>query len=91
VSVCVCVCVCVHVCVCVSVCVCPCVSVCVSPGCESLEKLDLTVNFVVLLSGVVSLQQNLQLRELFLVGNPCSQFEGYRQYVVATLPQLKVP
>ncbi|XP_056266444.1 dynein axonemal assembly factor 11 [Pseudoliparis swirei] len=58
-------------------------------GCESLEKLDLTVNFVVLLSGVVSLQQNLQLRELFLVGNPCSQFEGYRQYVVATLPQLK--
>ncbi|TNN45911.1 Protein tilB [Liparis tanakae] len=60
-----------------------------SDCCESLEKLDLTVNFVVLLSGVVSLQQNLQLRELFLVGNPCSQFEGYRQYVVATLPQLK--
>ncbi|XP_071369949.1 dynein axonemal assembly factor 11 [Centroberyx affinis] len=58
-------------------------------GCESLQKLDLTVNFVGRLSGVETLRHNVHLRELFLVGNPCSQFQGYRQYVVASLPQLK--
>uniref|UniRef100_A0A8C8FRU8 Leucine-rich repeat-containing protein 6 n=1 Tax=Oncorhynchus tshawytscha TaxID=74940 RepID=A0A8C8FRU8_ONCTS len=58
-------------------------------GCESLQKLDLTVNFVGRLSSVKSLKNNLHLRELFLVGNPCTEFEGYRQYVVASLPQLK--
>ncbi|XP_064202959.1 dynein axonemal assembly factor 11 isoform X1 [Anguilla rostrata] len=58
-------------------------------GCESLQKLDLTVNFVGQLSSVQSLKSNLHLRELFLVGNPCTEFEGYRQYVVAYLPQLK--
>lgn len=60
-------------------------------GCESLQKLDLTVNFVGCLSSVASLKHNIHLRELFLVGNPCTEFEGYRQYVVASLPQLKVP
>lgn len=58
-------------------------------GCESLQKLDLTVNFVGRLSSVESLKHNIHLRELFLVGNPCSEFEGYRQYLVAALPQLK--
>ncbi|XP_030607812.1 dynein axonemal assembly factor 11 isoform X2 [Archocentrus centrarchus] len=58
-------------------------------GCESLQKLDLTVNFVGCLSSVESLRHNIHLRELFLVGNPCERFEGYRQFVVATLPQLK--
>ncbi|XP_047223436.1 dynein axonemal assembly factor 11 isoform X3 [Girardinichthys multiradiatus] len=58
-------------------------------GCESLQKLDLTVNFVGLLSSVESLKHNIHLRELFLVGNPCTEFQGYRQYVVAALPQLK--
>ncbi|XP_034039660.1 LOW QUALITY PROTEIN: protein tilB homolog [Thalassophryne amazonica] len=58
-------------------------------GCESLQKLDLTLNFVGLLSSVVSLQHNIHLRELFLLGNPCAQFDGYRQYVVAALPQLQ--
>ncbi|XP_063306327.1 dynein axonemal assembly factor 11 isoform X1 [Pelobates fuscus] len=58
-------------------------------GCESLQKLDLTVNFVGELSSVKSLQHNICLQELFLVGNPCAQFNGYRQYVVAMLPQLK--
>ena len=65
--------------------------VCFLPsGCESLEKLDLTVNFVGSLSSVESLKHNIHLRELFLVGNPCTEFEGYRQFVVAALPQLKV-
>ncbi|KAM4727724.1 dynein axonemal assembly factor 11 [Anableps anableps] len=58
-------------------------------GCESLQKLDLTVNFVGLLSSVESLRHNVHLRELFLVGNPCTELQGYRQYVVAALPQLK--
>ncbi|KAM6954050.1 dynein axonemal assembly factor 11 [Aplochiton taeniatus] len=58
-------------------------------GCESLQKLDLTVNFVGQLCSVELLRNNLHLRELFLVGNPCSEFEGYRQYVVVSLPQLK--
>ena len=26
----------------------------------------------------------------FLTGNPCTQYEEYREYVIATLPQLKV-
>lgn len=60
------------------------------PGCESLQKLDLTVNFVGCLSSVESLKHNLHLKELFLVGNPCTAFQGYREYVVVTLPQLKV-
>jgi protein TilB len=41
-------------------------------GCESLEKLDLTLNFIGELTSVESLQHNLQLRELFLTGNPCT-------------------
>nr|XP_019968107.1 PREDICTED: protein tilB homolog [Paralichthys olivaceus] len=58
-------------------------------GCESLQKLDLTVNFIGCLSSVESLRHNIHLRELFLVGNPCTLFEGYRQFVVSSLPQLK--
>lgn len=59
-------------------------------GCESLQKLDLTLNFVGHLSSVERLKHNAHLTELFLAGNPCTQFEGYRQYVVASLTQLKV-
>uniref|UniRef100_H3CK91 Leucine-rich repeat-containing protein 6 n=1 Tax=Tetraodon nigroviridis TaxID=99883 RepID=H3CK91_TETNG len=58
-------------------------------GCESLQKLDLTVNFVGCLSSARSLRSNLHLRELFLVGNPCAAFQGYREFLVVTLPQLK--
>ncbi|XP_069477748.1 dynein axonemal assembly factor 11 [Ambystoma mexicanum] len=58
-------------------------------GCESLQKLDLTVNFVGQLSSIECLKHNVHLKELFLVGNPCTEFEGYREFVLATLPQLK--
>jgi len=58
-------------------------------GCESLKKLDLTVNFVGELSSIESLKGNEFLEELYLVGNPCAIFSGYKQYVLATLPQLK--
>uniref|UniRef100_A0A8B9SBR8 Leucine-rich repeat-containing protein 6 n=1 Tax=Apteryx owenii TaxID=8824 RepID=A0A8B9SBR8_APTOW len=58
-------------------------------GCEDLKKLDLTANFIGELSSIEVLKYNIHLKELFLVGNPCTEFEGYRQYVVATLHQLK--
>lgn len=59
--------------------------------CESLQKLDLTVNFVnkVGLLSLASLQANHNLRELYLIGNPCTDWPGYRQYVVAQLPTLQ--
>ncbi|KAM9626956.1 dynein axonemal assembly factor 11 isoform 1-T1 [Trichechus inunguis] len=58
-------------------------------GCEGLTKLDLTVNFIGELSSIRTLKHNIHLKELFLMGNPCADFEGYRQFVVATLQQLK--
>ncbi|XP_042312483.1 dynein axonemal assembly factor 11-like [Sceloporus undulatus] len=36
------------------------------------------------------IKKNHHLRELFLTGNPCTDFEGYRQFVVSTLHQLRV-
>ncbi|KAJ3057130.1 Protein tilB [Rhizophlyctis rosea] len=59
-------------------------------GCESLRKLDLTVNFIEDPLDVESLRSNEQLRELYLVGNPCTQKEGYREFVITALPQLKL-
>ncbi|XP_048363168.1 dynein axonemal assembly factor 11 isoform X2 [Sphaerodactylus townsendi] len=58
-------------------------------GCEDLQKLDLTANFIGELSSIKDLKNNIHLRELFLVGNPCTDFESYRAFVVATLPQLQ--
>ncbi|XP_028396014.1 protein tilB homolog [Dendronephthya gigantea] len=58
-------------------------------GCESLQKLDLTVNFVGELTSIESLRVNYRLQELFLTGNPCTQFTSYREYVITTLPHLK--
>ncbi|XP_006814401.1 dynein axonemal assembly factor 11-like, partial [Saccoglossus kowalevskii] len=56
--------------------------------CESLKKIDLTVNFVGELTSIECLKNSYNLQELFLTGNPCVNYEGYRQYVIATLPQL---
>lgn len=61
-----------------------------SIGCEGLTKLDLTINFIGELSSIKTLRHNIHLKELFLMGNPCADFDGYRQFVVATLQQLKV-
>jgi protein TilB len=58
-------------------------------GCEKLNKLDLTCNFIVDLVSVEALKPNPLLRELYLIGNPCDKFEGYREFVIGTLPQLK--
>jgi protein TilB len=58
-------------------------------GCEKLNKLDLTCNFVVDLVTVQALEANPLLKELYLIGNPCDKFEGYREFVIGSLPQLK--
>ena len=59
--------------------------------CESLQRLDLTINFIPKagLLSLCSLAANYNLQELFLIGNPCTDWPGYRQYVVANLPQLQ--
>lgn len=56
---------------------------------ESLEKLDLTLNFIGNLQSVANLKHNINLRELTLVGNYCSDYKGYRNFVLASLPQLR--
>lgn len=58
-------------------------------GLESLRKLDLTVNFIGNLRGIKTLRCNEHLEQLFLMGNPCADYEGYREYTIATLMQLK--
>ena len=57
--------------------------------CEFLEKLDLTCNFVSEVTSLQNLRSNIHLREIFLTGNPCTSFEGYRSYVIHILPQLQ--
>ena len=58
-------------------------------GCESLEKLDLTLNFIVDLDSVVKLRANIFLATLHLTGNPCTKIDGYRAFVAHALPQLE--
>ncbi|XP_055711540.1 protein tilB [Phlebotomus papatasi] len=55
---------------------------------ESLKKLDLTLNFIGQLTSVESLKDNYNLRELILTGNPCTEFPGYREFVITVLPQI---
>lgn len=100
----------------------------ISTGCESLQKLDLTANFVGELTSIECLKDLFHFRELwvlrfiimpylgafalcassvhqftasfiifytffmcrYLTGNPCTEFDGYREFVLATLPQLQV-
>jgi protein TilB len=61
-------------------------------GCESLTKLDMTVNFVkieALEESVYNLKANIMLEDLYMVGNPCTEWSGYRAFCTAHLPQLK--
>lgn len=61
-------------------------------GCESLRKLDLTVNFVDvedLEESMYNLKANIMLEDLYLSGNPCEDWPGFKQYVIAHLPRLK--
>ena len=57
-------------------------------GCEGLRKLDLTLNFIGDITCVRALRKNMKLELLYLTGNPCTDVEGYRAYVVQQLPHL---
>lgn len=56
--------------------------------CESLEKLDLTLNFIGEIVSVESLVGLYNLENLYLTGNPCTDYDNYRDFVIGTLPQL---
>lgn len=56
--------------------------------CESLRKLDLTLNFIGDILSVESLAGNYNLENLYLTGNPCTDYENYRDFVIGSLPQL---
>mmetsp|Transcript_4340 Transcript_4340/g.7231 ORF Transcript_4340/g.7231 Transcript_4340/m.7231 type:complete len:422 (-) Transcript_4340:36-1301(-) len=61
-------------------------------GCESLKKLDLTVNFIAvedLEESIYNLKANIMLEDMYMTGNPCTDWQGFRAYTVAHLPQLK--
>lgn len=58
-------------------------------GCEVLEKLDLTLNFITEYESVRRLRANAFLKYLHLTGNPCTDVEGYRLFVIEQLPQLQ--
>ncbi|XP_026757162.2 protein tilB [Galleria mellonella] len=57
--------------------------------CESLQKLDLTLNFIGDIISVENLINNYNLNNLYLVGNPCTDYDNYRDFVIGTLPQLE--
>ena len=56
---------------------------------EKLEKLDLTLNFIGQLTSIEILKCNHELKSLYLMGNPCTEFEFYHEFVIATLSQLE--
>ena len=60
-------------------------------SCESLVDLDLTLNFVGdLAASAKHLADNCPaLARLTLLGNPCADYPGYRDFVVGLLPGLK--
>ncbi|XP_013182954.1 protein tilB [Amyelois transitella] len=56
--------------------------------CESLQKLDLTLNFIGEIVSVENLVDNYNLENLYLTGNPCTDYDNYRDFIIGTLPQL---
>lgn len=56
---------------------------------ESLQKLDLTLNFIGELTSLENLIPCYNLRELHLIGNPCSDYPEYRDFVIGTLENLE--
>lgn len=53
------------------------------------RKLDLTLNFI----DIEDLEESMdnlaaceEIKELYLTGNPCTHWEGYKEYVMAKVP-----
>ncbi|EUD69132.1 hypothetical protein C922_00824 [Plasmodium inui San Antonio 1] len=62
-------------------------------GCESLRKLDLTLNFIdvsTIEASVTNLKKNENLKELYLMGNPCAKWKHLKLFVILHLGQLEV-
>ena len=60
-------------------------------GCESLKKLDFTVNFIDaedLQESVTCLSRLPNLKEIYLTGNPCEDWPGCKDYVIARVHTL---
>ena len=60
-------------------------------GCECLQKLDMTLNFVEIEDLEESIDNLCELndfRELYLLGNPCTDWPEWKDYVVARLVNL---
>lgn len=60
-------------------------------GCEALQKLDLTMNFIpaAALPSLATLRGLYNLRNLYLLGNPCMEWKKARQFIIGYLPQLQ--
>jgi len=60
--------------------------------CEFLAKLDLTMNFVDAPRGLLSLEKlrvNDRLVDLYMTGNPCCDYEGWKEFVIGSIPSLQ--
>jgi protein TilB len=60
-------------------------------GCECLQKLDLTLNFIDIEDFEESIDNVAELpdiRELYLVGNPCTDWPFWKEYIYARVPTL---
>ena len=61
-------------------------------GCESLKKLDLTLNFIDIEDFAESIDNLAEcdlIYELYLTGNPCTNWPEYKNYIFAKIPSLK--
>lgn len=59
--------------------------------CESLQKLDLTLNFIDIEDfeeSVDNLAELPDIREIYLQGNPCTDWPHWKDYLVARIPTL---
>lgn len=59
--------------------------------CESLQKLDLTLNFIDiedLEESIDNLAELPDMREIYLLGNPCTDWEHWKEYIMARVPTI---
>ncbi|CAG9315170.1 LRRC6 [Blepharisma stoltei] len=59
--------------------------------CESLKKLDLTLNFIEIDDLEASLRhlgQVSTIEQLYMTGNPCTDWQGFRELTISLVPQL---
>jgi len=59
--------------------------------CESLRKLDFTLNFIDIENikdSCEELDWNPMISELYMMGNPCLDWEDCKEYIVAMVPSI---